>query len=566
MKLLQFSTVAALALSCLAVNAGDWSRFRGPDGSGVASDSESLPTMWSPSANLAWKTEMPGPGASSPIIVGDKAFVTCYSGYGLTQEAPGEIENLVRHLVCVDLKTGKVAWKKDVKVSLPEDPYTGIGVTAHGYASHTPVSDGTNVYAFFGKSGVHAFDMEGNKLWQADVGKESDPAKWGSSSSPIVHGDTVIVTASAESQSIIAFDKTSGKEVWRQEAEGLDGMWGTPTLVKVDETRTDLVMCVAKELWGLDPVTGAMRWYADATGAEQAYSSVILDGKRVFAFTGRGGGSVAVDAGGSGNISETNTVWTGSETSSFASPVRHGSSVYIVTRGVVTVVDQTTGKKVSQMRLSGAQQTGGRFGSLDYPSPVVVGDRMFYMNGSGQMFVFDLTGEIKQVAVNRVTTDKEIFWGSPAVSNGNMVIRSAKYLYCVADKGETVDPDAVVVAGAEPEAPAAARGGSGGGNRQRFDPAAMFNGMDKDKDGLVTEAELEGNRMAERLMTLDTDSDKKISKAEFTKGISTLFSRGGSRSGGGRSGGRSGGGGSYGGRGNDSRPDRPQRPKMASEK
>lgn len=558
MKLLRLSTTVALTFSCLLLHAGDWSRFRGPDGSGVASDSDSLPSTWSPSANLAWKTEMPGPGASSPIIVGDKAFVTCYSGYGLTQEDPGEIENLVRHLVCVDLKTGKIAWQKDVKVSLPEDPYSGIGVTAHGYASHTPVSDGTNVYAFFGKSGVHAFDMEGNKLWQADVGKESDPTKWGSSSSPVVHGDTVIVTASAESQSIIAFDKTSGKEVWRQEAEGLDGMWGTPTLVKVDDSRTDLVMCVARELWGLDPTNGNMLWYADATEAQQAYSSVILDGKRVFAFTGRGGGSVAVDAGGSGNVTETNTVWTGSDTASFASPVRHKGKVYLVSRGVVTVVDQTTGKRVKQMRLSGAQQTGGRFGSLDYPSPVVVGDRLFYMNGSGQMFVFDLTEEIKQVAVNKVTADKEIFWGSPAVSNGQMILRSAKYLYCVADKGETVDPGELVVAKKEPEAPAASRGGPGGGSRQRFDPVSMFNGMDKDKDGQVTEAELEGNRMAERLMTLDKDADKQISKDEFTKGITTLFSRGG---GSGRSGG-GGGGGSYGGRGKDSRPDRPQRPAM----
>ena len=561
MKKILYSIAALFAISGMSVHAEDWTRFRGPDGSGVALDSDSLPTGWSPSANLAWKTQLPGPGASSPIIVGGKAFVTCYSGYGLTQENPGEIENLVRHLVCIDVQSGKVLWQKDVKAALPEDPYSGIGVTAHGYASHTPVSDGQNVYAFFGKSGVHAFDMNGKALWQADVGKESDPTKWGSSSSPIVYKDTVIVTASAESQSLIAFNKLTGDEVWRQEAEGLDGMWGTPTLVKVDDARTDLVMCVAKEMWGLDPETGKMRWFADATGAEQAYSSVILDGKRVFAFTGRGGGSIAIDAGGNGNISKSNTIWTGGETSSFASPVRHGSNLYLVSRGVVTVVDQKTGQKINQVRLSGAQQTGGRFGSLDYPSPVVVGDRLFYLNGSGQMFVFDLTGELKQVAVNQVTADKEIFWGSPAVSDGKMVIRSEKYLYCVTDKGETVDPDEVVVAKVEEPAPEAAQGGGG----QRFDPMSIFSGLDKDKDDRITEAELEGNVMADRLKTLDKDSDKIISKDEFQNGIATLFSRGGG--GGGRSGGgsgRSGGGGGGGGygQGDDTRPDRPQRPQM----
>ncbi len=560
--------VSAIALAWLAASnltgyAEDWPRFRGPAGSGVATDSDSLPTTWSPDANLAWKTELPGPGASSPIIVGGKAFVTCYSGYGLTQEDPGDIENLFRHLVCIDMETGKKLWQKDVKASLPEDPYAGIGVTAHGYASHTPVSDGKNVYAFFGKSGVHAFDMDGNELWQAEVGQESDPTKWGSSSSPVVYKDTVIVTASAESQAIIGFDKETGKELWRQEAEGLDGMWGTPTLVEIDDNRTDLVMCVAKELWGLDPNSGKLRWYADATGAQQAYSSVVLDGKRVYAITGRGGGSIAIDAGGSGDISESNTVWTGRDNASFASPVRHESKLYVVSRGILTVVDAETGERAQQLRLKGAQQTGGRFGSLDYPSPVVVGDRMFYLNGSGQMFVFDLGEELKQVAVNRVTTDKEVFWGSPAVSDGHMVLRSAKYLYCVADKGETVKQDENLLAQADEAAPPEAqrgggrqRGGPGGGN-QRFDPMSMFTGLDANKDGSVSEDELEGNRMADRLKTLDKDGDKAISKDEFSSGISSLFSRGG---GGNR---RGGGGGGYGSRGADTRPDRPQRPESA---
>ncbi len=554
MTALRYSALALCVFSGLLLEASDWPRFRGPAGSGVANDSESLPTTWSPTANVAWKTELPGPGASSPIIVGGEAFVTCYSGYGLTQENPGEIANLVRHLVCVDVNTGKLLWQKDVKAALPEDAYTGIGVTAHGYASHTPVSDGQNVYAFFGKSGVHAFDMNGTELWQADVGKESDPTKWGSSSSPVLYDNTVIVTAAAESQSIIGLDKNTGKEMWRQEAKGLDGMWGTPTLVRIDDNRTDLVMCVAKEMWGLDPDNGKLRWFASATESQHAYASVILDGKRVFAFTGRGGGSIAIDAGGSGDVSKTNTVWTGGETTSFATPVRHGSKVYLVSSGVVSVVDEKTGEKLKQVRLSGAMQTGGRFGSLDYPSPIVVGDRMFYLNGSGQMFVFDLSGELKQVAVNRVTADAETFWGSPAVSDGRMILRSSKYLYCVADKGETVKPEEIVVAKVE-EDPAPQGGGTGGrGGNSQFDPMSMFNGMDTDKDGKLTEKELEGNRMADRLKTLDKDGDKVITQEEFRTGISGLFSRGGG-----------GGGGGFGGPGGDTRPNRPQRPELAED-
>ena len=544
-------TFAVLTMICGESFAEDWLRFRGPAGSGVATDSEKLPTAWSPNANLAWKTEMPGPGASSPIIVGNKAFVTCYSGYGLSQKEPGEIENLVRHLVCVDVKSGKKLWQKDIKAAQPEDKYTGVGVTAHGYSSHTPVSDGTHVYAFLGKSGVHAFDLDGKELWQTDVGKESDPTKWGSSSSPILYNDTVIVTASCESQSIVGLNKKTGEELWRQEAEGLDGMWGTPTLVKVDENRTDLVMCVAKEMWGLDPNNGTMRWFADATGAQHAYTSVITDKNRVYAFTGRGGGSIAIDAGGSGDISETNTVWTGRDNASFASPVRHNSKLYVVTRGILNVVDADSGENVKKVRLKGAKKMGGQFGTLDYPSPVVANDHMYYMNGSGQMYVFKLGDEPTQIAVNQVTNDKEVFWGTPAISNGHMVIRSAKYLYCVANKGEEVSADDIKNAQAEDkeeeEQPQRRRG---------FDPGEMFDRMDADKDGNLVETEYADNPMAERMKTLDKDESGGISKEEFTTGIRSLFRRGG--------GGRGGAGGRGAAR-EDSRPDRPQRPKMAEE-
>ncbi len=479
--------VVWLTLPGVVAIADDWPRFRGPAGSGVANDSDSLPIAWSPAAYLGWKTPLPGPGASSPIIVDGKVFVTCYSGCGLTRERRDDIQNLMRHLVCIDLKSGEVIWQRDVKGSLPEDSYYETGVSSHGYASHTPVSDGNNVYAFFGKGGVYAFDMDGNELWHADAGKESDPPKWGSSSSPIIYDDVLIVTASAESQSIIGFDKSTGKELWRQEATGLDGMWGTPTLVKVDEDRTDLVMHVAKELWGLDPESGKMRWYADVTASQQAYASVISNGNRVFAFSGQGGVSIALDADGSGNISDTNSIWATTENATYSSPVCHQSKLYVVSRGVVSVIDARTGDRLKQVRLKGSKRTGNaRFGSLDYASPVVVGDRLYYLNASGQMYVFDLGDEISQLAVNEITTEKETFWGSPAVSDGRMVLRSSKYLYCIADKGETVSPGGKTVAKAnvvdsQPPSTSPRSAGSQGRRSDRADPASRFDAADSNK-------------------------------------------------------------------------------------
>ncbi len=524
-----------------SVDAQDWPRFRGPDGLGVVAELGSIPTQWSPKANLAWKTEMPGPGASSPIIVGDKAFVTCYSGYGLSQESPGDIENLMRHLVCIDMETGDKLWQKDVKAVGPEDPYEGAGVPAHGYASHTPVSDGENIYAFFGKSGVHAFDLNGNKLWEAEVGRESDPTKWGSSSSPIVHNDIVIITASAESQSIIGLDKNSGEELWRQEAAGLDGMWGTPSLVKVSEERTDVVMCVAGELWGLNPENGELRWYADAMGSRHAYTSVIADGKRVYAFNGADSGSVAIDIGGEGDISETNTVWSGKPASaSFASPVRHNDKIYVVAENMITQVDATSGEKLNRIRLKGVMRASGRFGALDYASPVVVGDNMFYLNSRGQMFVVSLGDEMALVTVNRVTTDSERFRGTPALSNGRMILRSSAHVYCIADKGETAKPEDNALAKSEETPPAP----EGGQRQRRRDPMEMFDEIDQDKDGNVSMEELAGNRMEDFMKPMDKDGDDAVSKEEFTAGLAAMRQRGGDGS----------------GASEDARPERPRRP------
>ena len=237
----------------------DWLRFRGPNGSGISADSEPTPTQWSPDENLKWKVKLPGPGVSSPIIVGDRVYVTCYSGYGLDRQEPGDINNLKRHLVCVDRQSGEIVWDQSVKAAQPEDPFEGIGVTAHGYASHTPVSDGENIYVFFGKSGVIAFDREGNQLWQTNVGMDSDPKRWGSSSSPIVHDDLLIITASAESRALVGLNKKTGEEVWRQETEGLTDVWGTPLLVDV-EGRTDLVIGVPYEFWGLNPKSGKLQF------------------------------------------------------------------------------------------------------------------------------------------------------------------------------------------------------------------------------------------------------------------------------------------------------------------
>src|SRR5690606_7802780 len=137
------------------LEASDWPRFRGPNGTGVSD--QAVPAEWGPEKNIKWSLDLPGRGVSSPIVVGDKVFVTCYSGYGV-DGGSSNVEDLKRHLLCIDRTNGKTMWERTVAAVLPEDEYRPPGTTAHGYASHTPASDGERVYVFFGKTGVLAFD------------------------------------------------------------------------------------------------------------------------------------------------------------------------------------------------------------------------------------------------------------------------------------------------------------------------------------------------------------------------------------------------------------------------
>jgi outer membrane protein assembly factor BamB len=185
-----------------AAGAADWPRFRGPDGLAASADAK-VPTEWGDQKNLRWKLELPGQGFSSPIVVGEYVFVTCYQG------GDGDLSDLKRCLVCVDRREGKVLWSQVIPAVLPEFRSRG-GFSHHGYASHTPVSDGERVYVLFGTTGVLAFDLKGTKLWQQSVGTETN-ARFGSASSPIVYKDLLIVTAGAESTSIRALNKKTGK-------------------------------------------------------------------------------------------------------------------------------------------------------------------------------------------------------------------------------------------------------------------------------------------------------------------------------------------------------------------
>lgn len=223
-----FLGAGLLAASAGVVRSEDWTAFRGPQGQGTA-EATNLPTTWDSNTNIVWRQDLPGEGTSCPVVTGSRIFLTSYSGYAQSIDDPGEMSNLVRHVICLDRKTGKTLWTKTMKARMPESEYKPGNDSKHGYASSTPVTDGQRLYVFFGISGVYCLDLDGNELWQADVG--SGTHGWGSATSPVLWGNLVIVNASIESKSLVALDKLTGKEVWR--APDISMCWASPMLVDV---------------------------------------------------------------------------------------------------------------------------------------------------------------------------------------------------------------------------------------------------------------------------------------------------------------------------------------------
>ena len=405
-----FAVAFATGLSAVGpLAAEDWPSFRGPRGDGTSQDSN-VPIEWSDTKNIKWKLELPGKGFSSPVVLGNKVLVTAWSGGG---------SDVTRHLVCVDRAEGKVLWTKTVKGSSDGGD---SGFAYHGNASHTPVCDGERIYCMFGSSGVHVYDMDGGELWTKDVGSER-LARFGSASSPILHNDTLIVTAGCESGTILGLDKKTGKELWKSNADSLSQSYSTPRIVKNAEGEDELLISVAYELWSMNPANGKLRWYAETKVDTAACPGLVTAEGVVYVVGGRGGGRTAVRIGGKGDVSESNVVWSESGGSYVPSPVLHKGHLYWINQdGIAFVVDAKTGKQVTRKRMG-----RGRF----YSSVTLVNDKLYAVSRFDGAYVLKATPELEQVALNKLSDDSD-FSSSPAMSDGQLFIRSDKALYCIA--------------------------------------------------------------------------------------------------------------------------------------
>ena len=416
--------VAVQTTSVSAQPANNVLRFRGTDGSGSSANVD-IPTKWPAQSNLKWKAEIPGAGSSTPIVVGDRVYVTYYSGYGTDLNSTGNSKSLARHLIALDLNTGKEIWTASVVNTSTEDQFQGF-LTEHGYATSTPTSDGENIYAFFGKSGVFAFDKQGKQLWNTNVGTESGSRRWGSSASLIGYKNLIIVNAADESQTIYGLNRLTGEVVWKAEAAGLENTFCTPLLVTVGE-RTELVIAVPWEIWGLDPETGKLLWYVETDLDSNICPSVIAKDGIVYAMGGRTGGSIAVRAGGKGDVAKTHVLWKGTATSYVPSPVIHNDRLYWVNdRGIALCANAKTGELVYQERIA-ASGTGRLF----YASVSLINNKLYAVSRHGGTFIYETGDKFTQITNNK-HMDETAFNASPVITGNHLLLRSNSHIYCIA--------------------------------------------------------------------------------------------------------------------------------------
>jgi hypothetical protein len=331
--------------------------------------------------------------------------------------------NLKRHLLQLDLATGSILWNTPVPAELPEQ--AGIRED-HGYASSTPVVDEDRVYAFFGKSGVFAFDHNGKQLWRTGVG--SNLNGWGSATSPVLYGNLLIVNASIESESLVALDKTTGKEVWR--ADGIKDSWHAPALMEAPGGSPEIVVAMIRRALAFDPRDGQPLWHCDTGINWYMCPTPVVENGVVYSIGGRNpNGGLAIRGGGRGDVTSSHVLWKVNKGSNVPSPILHDGHLYFAHEnlGIVYCVNATTGSLVYEERLNPSP------GQI-YASPVLSDGRIFYTGRTGRTLVVAAQPAFKTLADNSLESNRGVFNSSPAISANRLLLRSNRALYCIGEK------------------------------------------------------------------------------------------------------------------------------------
>ncbi len=428
--------VITLLTSIVDVSGGNWPQWRGPDGQGISTE-KNLPTEWSASKNIKWKTPIAGRSHSSPIVWGNKIFVTTaieglvVPGAKAAKHMMGDKEFLHpdsigadrKHtfkVICLNAATGKILWKQNAFEGTPYDNRH----RKSSFAASTPATDGKYVYAFFGSEGLYAYDMSGKLAWKADLGKMGTVGM-GTGTSPILHDNLVLMQCdedNGETSFIVALDKKTGKEVWKTPRK-VQVSWATPILVRTTK-RAELITSGTESIVAYDPATGKELWRHKGVESN-AIPSPVANNEAVFLSAGFPAKIVmAIRLGAAGDLTgSANVVWKHSKGTAYVpSPILYGDYLYLTTdRGILTCLKAKTGELVYE---------GGRvpIPATFTASPVAFDGKILLTSEDGDTFMVKAGPKHEILGCNSVG---EPVYASPAIADKRIFIRGEKNLYAI---------------------------------------------------------------------------------------------------------------------------------------
>ena len=429
--------VLVVLISVAAVTpAANWPQWRGPDGSGISTE-KNLPSAWTPTTNIKWKAAIPGRGHSSPIVWGNRIFVTTavegevVPGAKAVKHMAGDKEFLHPDSIGADRKhtfkvlalnrdSGKILWEATAWEGTPYDNRH----RKSSYAASTPATDGKLVYAFFGTEGIYAYDFNGKLAWKAQLGKLGTVGM-GTGTSPILYDNVVIVQCdeeNGEASFIVALDKKTGKEVWRTPRK-VQVSWSTPLLVKTS-TRSELITSGTETVVSYDPATGKELWRHKGVESN-AIPSPVANSEMVYLVAGFPAKiAMAIKLGGNGDLTGTKNVpWTYAKGTAYVpSPILYGDYLYLTTdRGILTCIDAKTGE---------VKYEGGRIPipATFTASPVAFEGKILMTSEDGDTFIVKAGPKHEILGTNSIG---EPVYASPAIAEGRIFIRGEKNLYCI---------------------------------------------------------------------------------------------------------------------------------------
>jgi len=409
---------ATLLLLTSVTHAENWPQWRGPNLNGVSGE-KNLPLRWSADENVSWKLAMPGWSGATPIIWNDRIFLNVADGNDL-------------YLWCVDRNKGNLVWKKLLGGG-------NVKMRKQNMASPSPVTDGKSVFVMTGTGILKGFDFDGKQLWERDIQKDYGPfgLNWGYASSPLLVDDSLYVQVlhgmkTDEPSYVLRIDKKTGKTQWKVERETAairesPDSYTTPALLRYGKT-TEIVITGGDCVTGHDPATGKELWRANGLNPDndpfyRIVASPVIFNDIIYAPT-RVRPLLALKAGGRGNVTSSHLLWSTSNGPDVPTPVTDGKYFYMVNdRGIMWCLDAKTGVEIyGQQRIK-----PGTYSS----SPVLADDKIYVTNEDGLTTVVKAGPKFEVLAENALN---DYCLSSPAISAGQIFIRTAQHLYCIGNQ------------------------------------------------------------------------------------------------------------------------------------